>query len=122
VAVSGTLYAKAGGNDMRKNEKERNDFWLELGPVDAFADMGCQAAWDGDASPDGKRRGYTGAQDATVYEPSRAQNCGCGQAQPPQPGERTEEQPRHSGQTPDVNTDNIPAEMPPIPPEAWPGL
>ena len=40
---------------MRKNEKERNDFWLELGPVDAFADMGCQAAWDGDASPDGKR-------------------------------------------------------------------
>lgn len=50
---------------------ECNDFWLELGPVDAFADMGCRGV-DGDASPDGKRRGYTGAQDATVYEPSRA--------------------------------------------------
>lgn len=90
---------------MKEPQKASQDFWLDLGPAGAWADMDCQADWDGDASPDGRRRDFTGAQDATVYEPGAA-----------------EKQPSHTGQMPDVSADNVPAEIPPQLPETWPGL
>lgn len=105
---------------MKEAQKQENDFWLDLGASGAWADMACRADWDGDASPDGRKRGFSGAENGTVYEPSHARSSGCskGGAQPSEPAE----QPLHGGQTPDVSTGNIPAEMPPVPPETWPGL
>ena len=38
-------------------EKERENFWLEIGPASAY-----YGTENGDASPDGKARGFEGAE------------------------------------------------------------
>ena len=56
-------------------EKEREDFWLEIGPASAYygTDSYETARENGDASPDGKRLGFAGpregAPDSPVLEP-----------------------------------------------------
>lgn len=49
---------------------ERDNFWLDLGPKAEYNGMPCAdtAAENGDASPDGKLRGFDGAENG----------CGCG--------------------------------------------
>ena len=93
---------------MDRSKQELENFWLDLGPAADWADMDAEAVAerDGDASPDGRLRGYSGAENGTVYRPSD-------KADPDAPGH---------GQQPDINTGNVPVEMPPIPPETWPGL
>ena len=46
------------------NEQEREDFWLEIGPASAYigTDAYETAKQNGDASPDGKRLGFEGAE------------------------------------------------------------
>ncbi|MCI2046339.1 MAG: hypothetical protein LKJ90_01315 [Faecalibacterium sp.] len=109
---------------MKNAENARDDFWLDLGPAAGYADMDAEAtaAKDGDVSPDGALRGFTGAEQGTVYEPSRDKDCGCGKGDGCGcgKGEKTDA-PDHN-QVPDVNTDTIPPEVPPLPPETWPGL
>ena len=48
-------------------EKEREDFWLEIGPASAYygTDSYETAKENGDASPDGKRLGFDGAEPGT---------------------------------------------------------
>ena len=48
-------------------EKEREDFWLEIGPASAYygTDSYETARENGDASPDGKRLGFDGAEPST---------------------------------------------------------
>ena len=48
-------------------EKEREDFWLEIGPASAYygTDSYETARENGDASPDGKRLGFDGAEPGT---------------------------------------------------------
>ena len=55
--------------DQNKNPKpftpeEEEDFWLELGPPSAYVGLDAYqtARREGDASPDGKRLGFTGAE------------------------------------------------------------
>ena len=45
-------------------EKERENFWLEIGPASAYygTDSYETAKENGDASPDGKARGFEGAE------------------------------------------------------------
>ena len=45
-------------------EKEREDFWLDLGPASAYEGLDCceTARRDGDASPDGRAHGFAGAE------------------------------------------------------------
>lgn len=45
-------------------EEEREDFWLEIGPSSAYygTDSYETAKENGDASPDGKRLGFDGAE------------------------------------------------------------
>ena len=53
-------------------EKEREDFWLEIGPASAYygTDSYETARENGDASPDGKRLGFDGAEpDSPALEP-----------------------------------------------------
>lgn len=47
-----------------KNEQDREDFWLEIGPAAAYygTDAYETAKQNGDASPDGRRLGFEGAE------------------------------------------------------------
>ena len=59
------LYAERQGcNMVTPSENEREDFWLEVGPPSAYfgTDAYDTAKQDGDASPDGERLGFTGAE------------------------------------------------------------
>ena len=114
---------------MKNAENARENFWLDLGPVAEYSDMNAAAAaaQNGDASPDGKAHGFTGAEQGTIYEPSHGKDCGCGKGDGcgcgnggHGKGEKTDA-PDHN-QVPDVNTDTVPPEIPPLPPETWPGL
>lgn len=87
--------------------KDRNDFWLELGPAAEWAGMDAQerADLEGDASPDGRRHGFYGAEQGTVYQPRSAFRDDLSPITPP-----------------DVPDGVSPTELPPVPPEIWPGL
>ena len=65
------------GEDRAPRLPEPEDFWLELGPPSAYygTDAYDTARREGDASPDAKRLGWTGA------EPGRA----TGRHDPPAP-------------------------------------
>jgi hypothetical protein len=110
---------------MKNAENAREDFWLELGPVAEYADMDAEQAAkaNGDASPDGKAHGFTGAEEGTVYEPSpdKDHGCGCGCGKEKGCGCARPDGPDHN-QVPDVDTNTVPPEVPPLPPETWPGL
>ena len=68
MARRGNLYAEKEGNAMKFDDtpsrKEREDFWLEIGPASAYygTDSYETARENGDASPDGKARGFEGAE------------------------------------------------------------
>ena len=51
-------------------EKERENFWLEIGPASAYygTDSYETAKENGDASPDGKARGFEGAEQKAAYD------------------------------------------------------
>lgn len=53
-------------------DEEREDFWLEIGPASAYygTDSYETAKENGDASPDGKRLGFGGAEPGTDCEPA----------------------------------------------------
>jgi hypothetical protein len=107
---------------MKKENNDRNAFWLDLGPGAAWGGTRAQGDYDGDAAPDGIRRGFAGTENGTVYEPPRAGRAqaenGADAARPDAP----KAEPQPGVQVPDVSTANVPAEMPPAPPEGWPGL
>lgn len=67
------------------NDLERDNFWLDLGPKAEYHGMPCAdtAAKNGDASPDGKLRGFDGAENG----------CGCGRPE----GDHREEKPNGCG-------------------------
>ncbi len=46
------------------NKDDIEDFWLEIGPHSAYSGLECEetAIANGDASPDGARLGFTGAE------------------------------------------------------------
>ena len=50
--------------DDTPSREEREDFWLEIGPASAYygTDSYETARENGDASPDGKARGFEGAE------------------------------------------------------------
>ena len=50
--------------DDTPSREEREDFWLDLGPVSAYEGLDCceTARRDGDASPDGLAHGFEGAE------------------------------------------------------------
>ena len=52
------------------DDKQREDFWLEIGPASAYfgTDSYETALENGDASPDGKHRGFAGAEPPTEAE------------------------------------------------------
>ena len=52
------------GEDRAPRLPEPEDFWLELGPASAYYGMDAYdtALREGDASPDAKRLGWTGAE------------------------------------------------------------
>ena len=68
MAGRGKLYAEKEGNAMKFDDtpsrEEREDFWLEIGPASAYygTDSYETAKENGDASPDGKARGFEGAE------------------------------------------------------------
>ena len=49
------------------SEAEKEDFWLEIGPAAAYSGLECYgtALENGDASPDGKRLVWEGAEPGT---------------------------------------------------------
>ena len=51
--------------------EEREDFWLEIGPASAYygIDSYFTARENGDASQDGKRLGFSGAEPGAVPSP-----------------------------------------------------
>ena len=55
------------GEDRAPRLPEPEDFWLELGPPSAYygTDAYDTARREGDASPDAKRLGWTGAEPGT---------------------------------------------------------
>lgn len=86
-------------------DMERDLFWLDLGPAAEYAGMPCAdtAAQGGDASPDGQRHGFDGAEPGIAQNDSQngrtagsetdssAENgCGCGRPEAAQPGSRPE--------------------------------
>jgi len=61
------LQMKHNKETTPSTEKEREDFWLEIGPASAYygTDSYETARENGDASPDGKRLGFDGAEPGT---------------------------------------------------------
>ena len=57
--------------DAEPAPQEMEEFWLELGPAEAYEGMECHdaAVKNGDASPDGKRLGWPGAQPGAQVAP-----------------------------------------------------
>jgi len=58
------LQMKNNKETAPSTEKEREDFWLEIGPASAYEGLDCceTARRDGDASPDGLAHGFEGAE------------------------------------------------------------
>ena len=57
-------YEPINAKTEAEEAREREDFWLEIGPRSAYRGLDCyeRAVREGDASPDGERLGFEGAE------------------------------------------------------------